>query len=75
MKVETKTTYIAVDECTFEDEDKARQYEAGLAIEFLEEHLNHFNCDDCPAREICEWINDDEERSHFWDKRLCHYLS
>jgi hypothetical protein len=53
----------------------ARQHETDLAIELLEEHLNNFNCDACPAREICEWINDDEERSIFWDKRLCHYLS
>lgn len=75
MKIETKTTYTAVDECTFEDENKARQYETELAIEILEEHLFHFNCDNCPAREICEWINDDEERPSYWDKQLCYYLS
>lgn len=72
MKVET--VYTTVDGRTFEDEHKARQHEADLAIELLEEHLNHSGCDACPAREICEWINDDEERSCFWEKRLCHYL-
>lgn len=75
MKVETKTTYTAVDNRTFEDENKAREYETELAIELLEEHLYHFGCDVCPAREICEWINDDEERPNLWDKQLCHYLS
>lgn len=73
MKIET--VYTTIDGCTFEDENKARQHETDLAIELLEEHLNNFNCDACPAREICEWINEDEERSIFWDKRLCHYLS
>lgn len=74
MKVETKTIYTAVDNHTFENENKARQYEVDLAIELLEEHLNHFDCDACPVREICEWINDEKKLIH-WDKQLCHYLS
>lgn len=72
MKIET--VYTTVDGCSFEDEHKARQHEAELAIELLEEHLYNFGCNACPAREICEWINEDEKIPVLWEKQLCHYL-